>query len=401
MGKFSDTKYINTIDNLAAATKEKINNPYYIFSDKKPTKVTYYAQNIEKSTLDEASGLYGEHIGADSPFKFNKINDFLLYGIERINLSYEAGDYGVESNPITGECIVLPNTITPRPGDFFTINYVKETVLFKVNGVNTDTLDTGANIYSLEYSLDKIYGIERLESQVVKSFNFLVNNVGTDFNTIIQDCDVSLIKELEALIENLIVKFNNIFFNSKLQTFIINHDGWRMYDPFMIEFLIRNNVLKFGDEFIYVSHACSTNRTFGMDYMKTFFHCLENPDKDIKCSTVGTADLIDDPNSLFVTRLEDYYWIRHVDNTPYKTRIALFDMDVIDHIRNNIYYEMGNNKEYYNLWIGYFNDNEDVIKGDLISLINNMDYLDNLSCFYALGITIYILEVCIKKMISK
>lgn len=401
MGKFSDTKYINTIDNLVGATKEKINNPYYIFSDKKPTKVTYYAQNIEMSTLDEASGLYGEHIGADSPFKFNKINDFLLYGIERINVEYEAGEYGVESNPITGSCIILPNTITPRPGDFFSITYIKEAILFKVNAVTTDTLDTGANIYSLEYSLDKIEGIDNIESQVEKSFNFLVNNVGTDFKTIIQDCDYDLIEKIESLIENLIIKFNNIFFNPKLQTFILNHDGWLMYDPFMIEFLRRNNVLSFSDEYIHVSHACETNRTFAMDYMKTIFYCLENPSNNIKCNTIGTADMIRDPNSLFVTRLEDYYWIRHVDRSPFKTRFTLIDMDIIDHINKNIYYEKDNKKEYYNLWIAYFNNNEDIIKGDLISLINNTDYLDNLSCFYALGITIFILERFIKTLMVK
>ena len=57
MGKFTDTKYTNTIDSLVNATKSKLNNPYYKFNDRKPTKVTYYAQNKEMSTLDEASGL--------------------------------------------------------------------------------------------------------------------------------------------------------------------------------------------------------------------------------------------------------------------------------------------------------------------------------------------------------
>ena len=56
MGKFSDTRYVNTIDSLVNATKSKLENPYYQFADKKPTKVTYYSQNIEKSTLDESSG---------------------------------------------------------------------------------------------------------------------------------------------------------------------------------------------------------------------------------------------------------------------------------------------------------------------------------------------------------
>ena len=103
MGKFTDTKYTNTIDSLVSATKSKINNPYYIFSDKKPTKVTYYSQNIEKSTLDEASGLYEAHLGGQSPFKYNKISDFIIYGIEKIATDYDLNDNnGIEANDITG-----------------------------------------------------------------------------------------------------------------------------------------------------------------------------------------------------------------------------------------------------------------------------------------------------------
>lgn len=401
MGKFTDTRYVNTINSLVNATKDKLNNPYYVFSDKKPTKVTYYTQNVEKSTLDEASGLYGEHIGSDSPFKFNKINDFLLYGIDRISTEYEVGDFGMESSPISGTCIILPNTIIPKQGDFFSISYVKESILFKVNSVSCDTLDTGANIYSIDYTLEKTDAIENIEKQVVKRFNFLVKNVGTEFKTIIQDCDYNLISSLEVLIENLIIKFSNIFFMPKLQTFVYNHDGWLMYDPFLIEFLIRNNVLKFGEEFIYVSHACSTNRTFSMDYMKTFFSQLEHVSLPIKCSTLATADLIEDPNSLFVTRLEEYYWVRHIDDTPYKTRFSVFDMDVIEHINENKYYEIGDEKEYYNLWIAYFNNNKDFINGDLLDTVNKTDFMDNLNCFYSLAITIFILERYINKLLEK
>ena len=401
MGKFSDTKYIKTIDSLVDATKDKLNNPYYLFADRKPTKVTYYNQNVEKSTLDEASGLYGAHIGKDSPFKFNKINDFLLYGLGKITTDYDVGEFGTESSNITGDCIILPNTIEPKPGDFFYISYIKENVLFKVTTVSADTLDTGANIYRLEYSLEHTNAIEQIESQVEKRFNFLVNNIGTDFKAIIQDCDYDIIEKLECLVESLIVYFNNIFFSPRLQTYVYNHDGWMMYDPFVIEFFIRNDVLKFGEEYQYVSHACSTNKTFGMDYTKTFFNCLEHPDQDIKCSTIATADMITDPNSLFAARLEYYYSVNYIDKTPYKTRFHVLDMDIIEHIKNNEMYEKGNNKEIYNLWIAFFNNNKDFITGDIISLIKNADYMDNMSCFYTLAVSIYILEQYMKNLLAK
>ncbi len=401
MGKFTDTKYINTIDSLVDTTKSKLNNPYYIFSDRKPTKVVYFSQDIEKSTLDEASGLNHAFIGDGSPFKFNKIKDFIIYGIERINTDYDVGDNGVEANSISGEAIILPNTITPRPGDYFGIGYIKEKNLFRIDSVSPDTLDNEANVYKVEYSLcSSGYTVEKLEKQVDQCFDFIVTNSGTDFKTIILSTDYELIKNLEQLVEELIVSFNNTFFNKALQTFIYNHDGWNMYDPFIIEFFIRNKVLTFGSEYIFISHATSTNKTFGMDYNKTFFYALENPDKCINCSNVATADMIIDPNSLFSTRLDEYYGINYNDKTPYKTRFQTIPTDVIDRIKSNELFDKGDSNEIYNLWISYFNNNKDFIHGDILNLIKSIDCMDNLECFYAFGISIFIIEQYIK-MLSK
>lgn len=400
MGKFTDTKYTQTIDSLVDASKTKLNNPYYKFTDQKPTKVIYYAQNVEKSTLDEASGLYGEHVGDSSPFKFNKIKDFIIYGLDRINVDYNVGDFGTEAEAIEGDAIILPNTIEPRPGDAFLISYVKENLLMRVTEVSIDTLDSGANFYKIGYKLNDDT-IEQIEGQIEKNFNFVATNIGTDFKAIITDDDYKLIENLEALTEILITYFENIFYYTSLQTFVYDHDGWSMYDPFMIEFLIRNNVLSFGDKYIYLHHAATTNKTFGMDYTKTFFHNLENPTtEDLKPQNMATADLITDRNSLFICRMESYYMVRYFDKTPYKTRFQIIDNDIIERIKENNPYEKGNEKEIYNLWIAYFNNNKDFIKGDILSMIKNADWMDNLECFYMLGISIFIIERYIKMLLS-
>lgn len=403
MGKFTDVKYTNTVDSLVSATKSKLNNPYYKFSDQRPTKVTYYSQNIEQSTLDEASGLHGSHIGNDSPFTFNKITNFLIYGIERISTEYDVGDFGTESAPVTGNAVILPNTITPRPGDFFCIDYVKEKLLFKVNGSSIDTLDTGSNLYKIEYGLEYTgtTSIDNIEAKVKKTYKFIVNNVGTDFKAVIEDCEYELIEKLEALTDDLITCFEDVFFDSKLQTFVFNHDGWHMYDPFMIEFLIRNSVLSSGDGYKFVSHAASTHKTFAMDYNKTFFRSLEDKDiNNINFRFTATADLITDPNSLFVTRMNDYYSIKYIDNNPLKTRLQVFDPEVIDKIKKNEYFTE-DRKKHYNLWVSYFNNDTDFIRDNLIDSIRAIDYQDNLEYFYAIPISIFIIKRYMDIMIKK
>ena len=407
MGKFSDTSYKNTVDSLIKATNDKLNNPYYMYSDKKPTKVTYYAQNKEKSTLDDASGLYGAHLGNQSPFWFNKIKNFYLYGIDKITTEYDVTDFGTEANAITGEGIVLPNTINPRHGDFFVIDYIKESVLFKVNAVSTDTLDTGANIYKIEYALELTEAIEKIESRVVKTYTFMINNVGTDFNTLMLEEDITLASKVETLIEQLIVYFNDIFFNKKLQTFIFNYNGYRMYDPYVIEFFIRNKVLNFGDEYVFVSHAMHPDATMSMDYLKTIFYQLENPDTLIKSiQTVAVAPKIKDPNSLFMTRLEDYYHVKYGGATtcpvPYATRFITIDQDIIDHINSGELYDQSDDKCFYNIWIAYFNKTDkNFVTSDMLEFVNKADFMNSMESFYGLAITIYILEQYVYGLMAK
>ncbi len=400
MGKFVNTNYAKTVDNLTKAINNKIDNPYYKFTDQHPSKVTYYNQNIEKSTLDEASGLYEAHISSKSPIIFNKIKDFIIYGLDKVVLEYDAGDFGVEANSAgSGDAIILPNTIEPRPGDFFVLSYLKENLLFKVNGVSIDTLDTGANIYKIEYAAELTNSIENIEKQVDKSFTFLVDNVGTDMKSVISDDDNAYIEKLEVLIENMITIFNNLFFDSRLQTFVYNHDGYHVYDPYMIEFLIRNKVLNYGDEYIFVDHATPVNKTFSMDYNRSFFRQLELPDEEINCTGLATADLISDPNSLFVTKLDEYYCVRYLDKTPYKTRFEIFNKDILERVKSGKMYIKGSKNEPYNLWINYFNPSK-ALKGDMVALIRDIDYMDNLSCFYMLPITIFILEKYVEKLLN-
>ena len=53
MGSFINTNYSKTVDNLVKGSQERLNNPYYLFSSKKPTNVTYWNINIKKTTLQK------------------------------------------------------------------------------------------------------------------------------------------------------------------------------------------------------------------------------------------------------------------------------------------------------------------------------------------------------------
>ena len=417
MGKFIDTSYTKAVDNVSETVKSLLNNPYYMWSDKKPTTVTYYHINAEKSSLDQAAQIPYSDLGPRCPFRFNKITKFVLYGIDRITLNLENGDYGVEAGEISGDAIVLPGTIVPYPGDYFSIDLATDsTWLFRVNDVDKDTLDDGSNIWKLSYRLEHDDN-SKIVDLVTDNYNLIVNNVGTRYTSVIRSDSYDLVEALDTICSTLKDYFISLFYNEKVQTFIFTHYVEdHFYDPYMIEFLRRNKILENGnnDEYIYIDHKIATIKTFSLDYNRTFFKSVE--DKDIKhlikAKTDSTADYIDEFGSVFAARADDYfamnYFVPAYDPKPqpyvFHNVMECFPKNLIPKIRDNDLYtkaEVDNNPLFgiYNIIIKYFNK-IDYDKCDFENM-EAFDFTDGLTCFYMIPVIIFCLESFEREILVK
>jgi hypothetical protein len=389
-----------TIDSLVEGFKAKMDNPYYLFSDKKATITNYYSQNIYLSTLDQASKLQYESIGSNSPLKYSLVKDMLIYGIERIVTELENGDFGLEANTIEGEGIILPNTIIPMAEDYFTITYLNQNVLFKVISITSDTLENDSNFYKISYKLDKIT-TDDIDLQVVDNYNMIVNNVGTRFNTIIRSNDYNFIEKVESILDRLKSYYTTLFYSKWVQTLIFSLEGDLFYDPYMIEFLVRNNVLSNNHDFLFITHQTNIPNTFAVNYDKTFFRAVEL--KEIKTplpKTQSQGFFINEPLSILSSRKEDYFRIEYngLISNPLKPFIDNFDSTLIDNIVNNVLYTEQQSL-YLNIIVKYFNNTE--ITGDDIYNLDVLDYESSMSLFYNIPIIIYIIEYIIRNILKK
>lgn len=394
MGKFINTEYNNTVDNMVDSLKEIVNNPYYKWTDKLPTTVIYYNQDKESSTLDEASGLQYDDIGDQSPTKYNKIENFYIYGIEAIQVDMENGEYGLEASEISGDGIILPNTITPYTGDYFIIGYLKENILFRIISVTHDTLDTGQNIYKITYKIesDSIEKTEKIEKQIADNYNMIVDNVGTEYKAVIRSEAYNFIKAIDSVLADLKSYYKNLFYNKRVQTFTYIHmTDHNFYDPYMVEFLKRNKILEGDEEYIYITHQTTVSRTFLMNYKRSFFRALETKDKNRirKYKTEGIGVFIDEMFTTFANRLENYFQIDHdIPNYNFGI-ISCFKEELINGIENDIIYEDSDNS-IYNIIIKYFN-NHDISQSD-IDVLEDIYYDNTKDLFYIIPSIIYCLE---------
>lgn len=398
-GKFINTEHRDNIDHLVDGLKVILQNPYYKWNDKSGTAVQYFNQNKEATTLDQSTKLYYADIGLDSPIKYNVIEDMIIYGIEQIAISMENDEFGPQSSEISGEAIILPNTIIPYVGDYFKIIYAKEDLLFRVIDVTPDTLENGANIYKIQYKLessriDSIIEEENIEDR----YNMVVNNLGTGYNAIIRNESYNLIKELDKVLFNLRTYYKSIFYKERVQTFIYLYNGQRFYDPYMIEFLKENKILSGSEDYIYLVQQMKLSSMFPMNYSRSFFKCLEDKDlRRLRCyEHRGVAEYISDPLSIFQTRLENYYEVQHVIPDYNFGILPCFKDDLINAIEENKLLE--GNDSIYNIIIKFFH-NEKINQKDIDDL-DCIDYSDNIIIFYAIPCIIYCIEIFVKSLLQ-
>lgn len=399
MGGFTNTNYRKTSESLVQGLQNRLqNNPYYLFIDKKPTSVTYWNINDKHSTLDQGDKEVYHQTGENTPLRYNKINNFQIYGIERIMVDIQRGEYGPES-PIEGEAIILPNTIIPCPDDYFMITYLKDnTLLFRVNSATPDTLESGANFYKIKYNAETSSELSKgfLDNKLlVNEFDYRPGNIGTNLSTLIVTSDAALLDRIQSLYNMLKSFYLELFYKGNIQTFIYGYLGMFIYDAYLIEFLIRTGIFsEEGNKYLYISQAVHKPDTFSIEYSRSIFKDVEDVNPKMHLNSCYPVP-VHDPNSLLVDRMEDYWElsinIRNKCNEP----INWLDMDLFDRIEKNLPYEDDKKNFYKNIIIKFMNKTSDTFDLNIedIESAEEMDYYFCKDLYYEIPLLLYALRV--------
>ena len=399
-GRFTRTSSLKIdMPNLIPTNaRNLLNNPYYLFNNASQSVCSYYNINTTMTTLDESTrGNYGE-ISSDSPIRFNKISNFCIYGINKIEPSLETSEYGLESSDITGDAIILPNTIIPYPGDFFSLNQIDKPYLFKITSVNPNTLDTGATMYRVNYTLSSSDGVENIEAQVVKKYNFYIENYGSNFGCLIEEATASEIAELERYTVVLKDYYLQLFYDYKIQSFSYLRDGViKVYDPYLIEFIIRNKIMTGSTRYVHVDQQIFLPATFGVDYDRTIFSALEDRDPyKHYCKFTGNLLLCTQKLSLLYAYPQDYYIM---DYSHLNTKFHIIDIFDDPGFMDRVHNKETTNNVLKNIVINYLNGSN-TIDETVLSQLKQVDYMQTPELFYLIPLVIYCIEQVIINILS-
>ena len=406
MGKFLSTTYKDSVESITNLYEDLVNNPFYTLNDRKPTFVTYYNINKDFSSVDPGSKLQYDNVGNDTPMRWNRIYNFPIYGFQRIELSNEIGEFGLESNPIEGEAYVLPNMITPFENDYFEVSHIKDsTWLFIIKDVQKDTLDNGSNAYRISYRVEYIDHSKILDN-IVHNFETIEKSDGTNFLSIARCEDIDIARKMDKYAVKIKKYYNELFYNQYVQTFIYEDlTSIRVYDPFMVEFLKRNRILDNGeDDYVYVNHVIPIPKTFSLDYDRTMFRAFELQDhrKIGKYIRQTNIDDIKAYGTTFSGRYEKYYQATWKDNTFRGFETMCLGDDIIYHIQDHKLFQNTDETEPSILWknilVKHFY-NDDFTEEEL-EAIDDIKFDQAAPVFYILPLLIYCLETKIDNILK-
>ena len=218
--------------------EKRLKSPVSRFIETTPTFVTYYHLNPDVTTADDGFIDVNSIIGFRSPLRFNKINEFPLYGIEQIQLQLQEMDQGLDST-YEGEAVIVPGSIKPLENDFFMIPYLKEPYVFRVIEINYDTIMPD-NYYKIGFKLEYIDDdkVEKLEKQVHEKYTCILENIGTENNCIIEVDSKETIDKIETMYDDMASTYKSIFYNERHNCFLGEFGcGQFLYDPLQTQFI--------------------------------------------------------------------------------------------------------------------------------------------------------------------
>ena len=278
-----DNEFINQNVDLL---KERLSSQYTRFLDSKPTFCTYYHINTKMSSVDKGTHDIENLINESSPIRYNKIENFPIYGIEQIQLDLDDGEYGYNIE-YDGEGVILPNTIYPLTDDYFKIQYLGEKYLFRVISINYDTIKSNS-FYKIGFTLKSTNESDshKIDNLVVDTYHCLFENIGTSDKCIIRDDNFVLLSKINSIIENMQNEYLKKFLDKRYNALMyLRSYNMYLYDAMLNKFA---NITKIFDKGPRDTDTCilyeEERAYFGMDFESSIYDRIINKD---------TTDLID------------------------------------------------------------------------------------------------------------
>lgn len=392
---------MNAVNNNAFIYEDRIKSPSARLLDVTQTYTTYYHINNNETTTDSGFVDVSEIIGNRSPIRFNKIENFPIYGLDQIVIQLQEDDAGLDGS-YEGDATILPGTVKPVQNDFFIIPILKDSYVFRVTDIQYDNIMPD-NFYKISFKLEYIDPnyIKLLNDQSVEDFVCVLDNYGTDSNCIIEKSCFTKIKEIQKMYQEITEFYKAMFYNERHNVFLCSNENGRfLYDPLQVEFINKHKLFNDKNDLeclILTDEMEDPKRK--LKYAKSMYKLFELQDlKLLKKFNYTLRDSLTLHESSFYRWHEKRIDVLDIPNYIPDNAKRIFSDDFINAIEYNGEVET----EYGELIKKFLRKEELKIKDIPLSLSDELIYLnDSLEVFFFTPIIMYIIREVIKKELEK
>lgn len=380
---------------------ERAASDYTRYLDTKPTFVTYYQRDVVGSTYDKGLENVEKYVGKDSPNKFKKIENLPIYGIDNLSLSMSREDRGMDIS-YEGDGIIIPNTISPYPEDFFTIEYIGEIYLFKINNINKDGIK-GKPFFKIEFSFFKILEDERdIDEQISDEYTLIFKNIGAEDRAIVKKEDYLNIDYLDKLYNKLYTHFVKYFFDRKLNVVSFESKGFKLYNRHLNKFIMDNELLKMNYEYmdsIYLVDVMQEDISFFELYKKSIYYALQQQDTSSLEGEFIFPMIINDVHTPFAQYSYNYHTVNFMENDLDGKTINIFPESFIGRLKIDQVF-MDDEHIIENMVIDYAHNRLELKKG-FLDTVNKLTFYPDEFSYVFIPILMYIFKDLKNKLLIR
>lgn len=365
-----------------------------------PVLVTYYNLNDNVSTTDTGTYTVDDVLGEDSPLRYNKIENFPVYGLKEIILEIEQGEGDVLDTNFDTELIILPNSIKPTEFDFFVYTFKNgRNITFRVNNLQLGTIRNN-DYYKISVHLKDIDSqdtMNDLNSQTVQTFKTNLDTIGTNDKCLIENTTFDKMDRIKKIINHITGQYVDMFYSKRFNSVILQgglEGEFILYDPFLTQFLINTSVLDNDRDYIVLVNFDGRN-DIRRDYNSTLFRSIETKNisnlADLRMSPIGFRNV--DTNPFSYNGIGNVFTIEIYNNDVEYAGNDYMNYDFIRKIKNIDPEEPVEISDIENIIFKYLTSDNDIaiINDDDLNTLSNyiFDYSD-----YSFRIVPIVLFIC-------
>jgi hypothetical protein len=319
---------------LEATTKD-----YIKYLEGSPSYITYY--QLDDIATKQDGSLENVHslTGKNTPNKYKKIEDVVVYGVDAMDISNEISEKGLQS-VITGEFILLPDSIKPYPGDFFVYDYDGlRDHMFRIENVQFDRASP-KKYFRCAYAIypenpDLILtNLVKDENGKDQTYVMDYDNIGGQDNAIVKKADAVVGENAKLLVDSLISKYTNLFYDEDMDSFVFKTEKIpfaiddskqivNLWSPYLQKFMHDTKLMTgYKKEILtefYINDIDERSNLFFTDlgYMKSIFRKVETQDKELifENSFMGIIEYnLRETRNLQFFHTADDYRVAHIYN---------------------------------------------------------------------------------------